>query len=55
MVIFTLLHREDVEKEEAGAEGAETPSNAGDKTDEGKEDSRHEGEENFVPQADDLD
>ena len=52
VVVFTLLHKEDVDKEEAeGAEGSKP-----DKTGESKEDgTRHEGEKNFEPRSDDLD
>lgn len=67
VVVFTLLHREDVEKEEAEAAKKE-PVGEG-KKDGGKEadaeevkptssgtgEGRHEGEKNFEPRADDLD
>lgn len=49
VVIFTLLHKEDVEREEAEAARVAEP-------DQSKQNGmRHEGEENFEPQADDLD
>ena len=51
VIVFTLLHREDVEREEAEAEAAKPA-----KPDQSEQDgTRHEGEEKFEPQADDLD
>ncbi|KAL2040272.1 hypothetical protein N7G274_007175 [Stereocaulon virgatum] len=71
VVVFTLLHKEDVEKEEDSSEIAEKsdgdknkPEHEADKKvaepqteqpDGKKEGGRHEGEEDFEPQADDLD
>lgn len=55
MVVFTLLHKEDVQREEAEAKGTGEPDSSSGKADEGKETSRHEGEKNFEPEADDLD
>lgn len=52
VVVFTLLHKEDVEKEEAepkkGSEDTKVPGQEAPGT-------RHEGEKDFVPEADDLD
>ena len=52
VVVFSLLHREDVEKEEAeakrGGENTEVASPATQRA-------RHEGEKDFEPEADDLD
>ena len=58
VVVFSLLHKEDVEKEEAAAEeeakrrveGGGTELTSGE-TDE----ARHEGEKEFEPDADDVD
>lgn len=55
VVVFTLLHKEDVEKEKAGAEDAGGSDNGSGKANEGKDRSRHEGQKNFKPEADDLD
>ena len=53
VVLFTLLYKEDVEKEEAEAE-AEAAKAA--KPGESKQDGAKQGEEeDFEPQADDLD
>ena len=46
VVVFSLLHREDVEKEETESMK---------KGEDAKVTNRHEGEEDFEPQADDLD
>ena len=49
VVVFTLFHKEDVEKEEAEAANATKPG-------ESKQDGAKQGEEeDFEPQADDLD
>ena len=45
VVVFSLLHREDVEKEEADTK-VKSQETAG---------ARHEGEKDFEPEADDLD
>ncbi len=55
VVVFTLLHKEDVEKEGAEAKDVGEPDKGSGRTDEGTERSRHEGEKNFEPEADDLD
>lgn len=67
VVVFTLLHKQDVKKEEEEAEAeaeavkAGQPSESGvpglgsDKHVEIGENTRHEGEKSFQPQADDLD
>ena len=49
VVVFTLLRKEDVEKEEAEQKTVGKVSKA---TNQG---ARHEGEEDFEPEADDLD
>ena len=57
VAVFSLLHKEDVEKEEAAEEakrrsgGGGTELTSGETTDE----ARHEGEKEFEPDADDLD
>lgn len=52
VVVFCLLHKEDVEKEEAqSGKGGENTSTTGQDT----RAARHEGEEDFQPEADDLD
>lgn len=52
VVVFSLLHKEDVEKEEAEAEkGGEDTKVTNQET----QGARHEGEKNFEPEADDLD
>ena len=54
VVVFSLLHKEDVEKEEAEAEaerGGENTKVASPAT----QRARHEGEKDFEPEADDLD
>ena len=50
VVVFTLLHKEDVEKEEAQAEAAKAGTTSDDTVR-----SRHEGENESGPQADDVD
>lgn len=55
VVVFTLLHKEDVEKGEAKAKDVGEENKGSQRTGEGKEGSRHEGEKNFEPEADDLD
>jgi hypothetical protein len=50
VVVFTLLHKEEAEAGDAA--GSDMVS---DKVIGGKEGSRHEGEKNFEPEADDLD
>ena len=49
VVVFSLLHKEDVEKEEAEQKTAGKASKV---TDQG---ARHEGQKDFEPEADDLD
>lgn len=52
VVVFSLLHKEDVEKEEA----KEKPVNEDTKvTSQETQGQRHEGEKDFEPEADDLD
>ena len=51
VVVFSLLHKEDVEKEEEMKKGG-GKSNAAHEEATGP---RHEGEKDFVPEADDLD
>lgn len=52
VVVFSLLHKEDVEEEEAEAEkGGEDAKMTSRET----QAARHEGEEEFEPEADDLD
>lgn len=52
VVVFSLLHKEDVEKEEAESKNdggdTEVPSQE-------TQGARHEGEKNFEPEPDDLD
>ena len=50
-MVFSLLHKEDVEKEEAAAAAKSDPAEEN-KTLRGD---RHEGEKSFQPEADDLD
>ena len=52
VVVFSLLHKEDVEKEEAESknEGDDTGI-----TSQETQGARHEGEESFEPKPDDLD
>lgn len=55
VVVFSLLHNEDVEEEEAEAEAEAEAAKAG-KSDESKDaGTKHEGENDFEPQEDDLD
>ena len=55
VVVFTLLHKEDVEKEEAEAE-VEVEAAKAAKPEESKQDGVKQGdEEAFEPQADDVD
>lgn len=52
VVVFSLLHKEDVEKEETALkEGGEDTKATSQET----QWARHEGEKNFEPEADDLD
>lgn len=53
VVVFTLLKKVDVEKDEASGKVADEPEKVGEMEDRNK--SRHEGEERFEPEADDLD
>lgn len=55
VVVFTLLHKEVVENEEAKAKDVGGENKGNRRTDESKERSRHEGENKFEPEADDLD
>lgn len=52
VVVFSLLHKEDVEKEEGEAKtlGEDTKV-----TSQEMQGARHEGEKDFEPEADDLD
>lgn len=54
VVVFTLLKKVDVEKDEAGRTVADEPEKVNEK-EEGRDKSRHEGEKSFEPDADDLD
>lgn len=52
VVVFSLLHKDDVEKEEAESkEGGEDTKVTNQET----QGARHEGEKDFEPEADDLD
>lgn len=57
VVVFTLLHKEDVEKEEAESAAKDGQSDEGKVVGEGatKDESRHEGEKSFEPEASDVD
>lgn len=55
VVVFTLLQKAEVEKVEAGAGSADEPDKDSKDMGEDKGTSRHEGEKNFEPEADDLD
>ena len=52
VVVFSLLHKEDVEKEEAEAKPLNEDTKA---TSQETQGGRHEGEKEFEPEADDLD
>ena len=52
VVVFSLLHKEDVEKEEAEARTSGEDSKVPSQETQG---ARHEGEKDFEPEADDLD
>ena len=52
VVVFSLLHKEDVEKEEAEAKGGGEGTKVENQEIRG---ARHEGEKDFEPEADDLD
>ena len=49
VVVFSLLHKEDFEKEEAASKRGDENSKVTDQR------ARHEGEKDFEPKADDLD
>jgi len=57
VVVFTLLHKEDVEMEEAEKAAKTGKSDAGEEggKDAARDESRHEGEKGFEPEADDVD
>ena len=52
VVVFSLLHKEDVEKEEAQAKTSHEDTKV---TSQETLGARHEGEKDFEPEADDLD
>ncbi len=52
MVVFSLLHKEDVEKEEIESKKGREDTKV---TSQGTQGARHEGEKDFEPEADDLD
>lgn len=52
VVVFSLLHKEDVEKEETELKQKDEDTKV---TSQETEEGRHEGEKDFQPEADDLD
>lgn len=54
VVVFTLLKKVDVGKDEASGKVGNEPNKV-DKMEEDKDKSRHEGEKSFEPEAGDLD